>query len=345
MNIVVNAIPLLSPLTGIGRYTYEISKRLNNVTYYYGFYSNKIIVKRSKLKQLIEILRLKKIIRKFIKKASFNRVFDIYWEPSFIPIDINAKKVVTTIHDFSFLNEEWHDKERYDYFKKNFYKNIKKSDFIITVSEFIRQEAIKKLDIPKEKIKAIYLGIEHNKFYHKNLEREKFILFVGSIEPRKNLVNLLKAYDLLDDNLKQEYPLYLVGFKGWNNKKIMELIKKNNIRYFGFVEDTKLSELYNKTSLFIYPSLYEGFGLPPIEAMACGAPVLVSNISSIPEICKNYAFYCNPLDIYDICNQIKFLLENPDIRNSKTKKAIQYVKKFDWDITAKKHFEVFKKVL
>ncbi len=346
MNIVVNTIPLLSPLTGIGRYTYEISKRLDNATFYYGYFSKKLILKESKLKKIIEKTGLKRVVRKLLKSPKFSKKFDLYWEPNFIPIDIEAKKIVTTVHDFSFLNENWHNKERIKYFKNNFFKNIKKSDFIITDSEYVKAEVIEYIGIKPDLVKSIYLGVDHDVFYNKNLKRENFILFVGSIEPRKNLINLLKAYDILPLNIKENFPLYLAGFNGWNNKEIMNLISKNQkfVKYFGYVSLEELVNLYNKTSLFVYPSLYEGFGIPPLEAMACGAAVLVSNVSSLPEIYGEHVFYCDPYDIENISYNLEKLLEDEKTKNAKIQSGLNYVKNFNWDKSAEAHREVFRNV-
>jgi len=141
----------------------------------------------------------------------------------------------------------------------------------------------------------------------------------------------------------EEYSLLLVGFNGWNNEEIMNLINKNKryVKYLGYVSIEKLVELYNKTSLFVYPSLYEGFGFPPLEALACGAPVMCSNVLSLPEVCGEYAFYCNPFEVDDIAFMLKKLLEDKNLREEKIKDGLNYVKRFNWDKTAKKHLEIF----
>jgi glycosyltransferase involved in cell wall biosynthesis len=125
---------------------------------------------------------------------------------------------------------------------------------------------------------------------------ENFILFVGSIEPRKNLKRLLQAYTDMDDKIRKEFKLVLIGFKGWENEEIMRLIHKlkSDIFYLGYLPEEELGKLYNLARLSIYPSLYEGFGLPPLEAMACGCPIIVSHTASLPEVCGDAAFYADP---------------------------------------------------
>jgi len=239
--IVIDAISLLSPLTGIGRYTYEVSKRLleidsYDINFYYGYYSKRIIDNHTN-NSFIEFIKksffLKKMIRYALIKYSQlnNKKFELYWQPNFIPIEtINAKKIVTSVHDFSFIYyKDFHPKERIEYFNKYFFKNIKRSDIIITGSNFTKNEIIDKLDISENKVKVIYHGIDKEIFkVYKNFNLdyvlpEKFLLCVGSIEPRKNLLNLLRAYNLLNKNIKKYYKMVIVGFKGWHNKNIMEL--------------------------------------------------------------------------------------------------------------------------
>jgi len=352
LKIVVNTIPLLKPLTGIGKYTYEISSRLNEAYYYYGFFSKKLLY--GDLSKIKKNYFLRKIIRKsltiFAKLYPHN--FDIYFEPNFIiNPHIKAKNKIVTIHDFSFENINWHPRERVEFFKKNFWSNIYEADHIITVSNFIKKEIMTKLNFDSHKISVIYNGVDHtvfkpiNKDNYKLILPEKFILFVGSLEPRKNLISLLKAYNKLDKNLKKEYKLLLVGDKGWENKEIKNYIELNKdyMHYLGYVGDELLAEIYNRASLFVYPSLYEGFGMPPLEAMSCGAPVLVSNIEVMKEIYKDNVFYCG-IEWESILEKIKFLLKNPDLLATTSLKGKNFSLNFSWEKTFKEHYKVFKKV-
>ena len=371
--LLIDSISLLSNLTGIGRYTNEIAKHLEkddqlSVSYFYGYYSKKRLEpgKNSEMKSIKAVLScnplLKKIARKVLILVSklFAPMFDLYWSPNFIPLDgIKASKIVTTVHDFSFyIYPQWHPQERLDYFNKYFFKNVKRSDWIITGSEFSKNEILEYLKFPKDKITVIYHGVDHElyKVYDSsNLEVTKlkfeltdlFILFVGSIEPRKNLLNLLKAYHLLSSEIKDSYPLVLVGFKGWENKEIMKEIdkEKEHVRYLGYVSDEELAHVYNLATLFVYPSLYEGFGIPPLEAMACGTAVISSSVASLPEACGDAALYINPLDIEDISKKIKFLLHDAKERDELILKGLERVKSFTWEKSAKEHLKVFEAVL
>jgi len=365
----INSIPLLSPITGVARYLYEISKHLEKrkdikITFFYGYYANKLLefsdntnLKFIK-KTISKIYFLKKISRKLLLIYSnifYKREFKLYWEPNFIPLSsIKAKKIITSVHDFSFiLYKDFHPKERIEYFENNFFKNIYRNDRIICFSCFTKEEIIKYINFPAEKIDVIYHGIDHKLFkVYNDLDinidlPKRFIFCVGSIEPRKNLLGLLKVYNLLDKDMKEKYKLVLAGFKGWENKEIMQLIKQNEdfIKYLGYISDEELAKVYNLASLFIYPSFYEGFGLPIVEAMACGTPVITSNVSSLPEVGGDAVIYVNPNDINDIKEKIQIVLNNEGLQKQMIQKGLKRAKEFTWEKSAKKHIELFQKVI
>jgi glycosyltransferase involved in cell wall biosynthesis len=200
---------------------------------------------------------------------------------------------------------------------------------------------------------VIYHGINHSIFkIYDDLKLpfelpKKFIFSVGSIEPRKNLLGLLRAYNDLSEQTRFEYKLVLAGFKGWENKEIMELITKNkqNIHYLGFIDDSELAKVYNLASLFVFPSFYEGFGLPPLEAMACGTPVVSSNLTSMPEVCQDAAIYCDPYDIVDIKQKIELVLGDETIQKELINKGLKRASEFSWQKSAQSHLAVFKEVI
>jgi len=353
---------LLGPRTGIGRYTYEIANRLTseNFTcrYFYGFYSKNLVYSapesRANIlkKYITKYPLLKKIAREIMLSSSrlFAPKFDVYWQPNFIPLDgVKSKRVVTSVHDFSFiLHRDFHPSERIEYFDRYFLKNISRSDTIITGSKFTKSEILKRLEFSPKDVRVIHHGVDHDVFFvRKSIESDvslpnKYILSVGSIEPRKNLMGLLKAYDILPFDIKNQFKLVLVGFQGWKNSEIMELIAANrdNIIYLGFISDEELARVYNQASCFVYPSLYEGFGLPPLEAMACGTPVVVSRAASLPEVCGEAALYCNPNDPADIAHQIKRLLTDNNLWQSMRQAGLTQAQKYTWEASAKAHMEV-----
>lgn len=375
MHIIVNAIPLLSKLTGVGAYTLNISQKLLELyptyqyTFYYGYTSNKLIT-YSNTRQGRILSLIKKILkgipcsRNFVRTV-VNRIklknFDVYFEPNFIPyLNVKARATVTTVHDFSFYRKDWEPKDRYEFFKANFLKQIYKSRIIISPSEFIKKEVLDKLTFPEERVVTIHHGIDHAVFNQNHTDYAgqnslrgnikklgNYLLFVGTIQPRKNLKGLIHAYTLLPAPFQKDFKLLLVGFEGWNHKDINETIMKNkNIHVFDSVSNNdELAELYRSASLFVFPSFYEGFGFPPLEAMACGCPVVVSNTSSLPEVCGDAAYYIDPHNVESIANGILRVTEDENLRKKLIQKGLERVKLFTWETSAQKHREVFERAL
>lgn len=365
--IIINALPLLCSLTGIGRYCFEVSSFINlhkiyDTTFYYGYNSKNIllfndsgVVKRSNI--LFFLKFFKKVIKYliFLYYKFFGLTYDLYWEPNFIPSDIiKSKKIITTVHDFSFiLHKECHSIDRVNFFEENFFQNIYRSDLIITGSEFSKREILERLQFKKEDVRVVYHGVRHDIFKKKNDINlnfdlpEKFILSVGSIEPRKNLIGLLDAFIKFKNERDSEYQLVIAGFKGWQNNEIFQLIEDNKdiIIYLGYVTDQELVALYNKASCFVYPSFYEGFGLPPLEAMACGTPVVCSNVASLPEVCGDAVVYCDPYSVEDIKNKINYILSDNNLQNEFSLKGLEQSKKFTWEKSAQEHIKIFSELL
>lgn len=369
MKIVINTIPLLSPLTGVGNYIFNVSKELRSLrpdfdyTYYYGYYSRKLRLNCEgnrlfyRTKEVAKKIPVVSSVTRRLKNSLAHlqlRKYDIYFEPMFIPLDIKARKTVTTICDFSILhNPEWHPRDRIEYFSNNFFKKIHKSDVIITISEYVRKEAIEILNGYGGKIISIPLGYDQTLFNIQNkikTERqlpERFIMCIGSVEPRKNLRRLLEAYVSLPDSVKKNCKLLIAGFKGWENKEIMESLKsaEGYAEYLGYVSNEMLSALYRSATCFVYPSVYEGFGLPPLEAMACGCPVVVSNVASLPEVCGDAAFYVDPYNVESIAEGMYKVLTDDELRQNLIKKGLERAKLFSWEKSAREHIKVFEEVL
>ncbi|MCX5803915.1 MAG: glycosyltransferase family 1 protein [Proteobacteria bacterium] len=375
MKVLINCIPLLTKLTGVGVYTLELSKKLlqpkglHEYIFYYGYASSKLFTfSGSRKSEVVQVT--KKIFKNIpcgrrIIKNIFNNIrlrdVDLYFEPNFIPnIKIKTRATVTTVHDFSFTVREWTPKDRYEFFNENFFKEIYKSHIIISPSEFIKKEVLDKLTFPEERVVTIHHGIDHAVFNQNHTDYAgqnslrgnikklgNYLLFVGTIQPRKNLKGLIHAYTLLPAPFQKDFKLLLVGFEGWNHKDINETIMKNkNIHVFDSVSNNdELAELYRSASLFVFPSFYEGFGFPPLEAMACGCPVVVSNTSSLPEVCGDAAYYIDSHNVESIANGILRVTEDENLRKKLIQKGLERVKLFTWETSAQKHREVFERAL
>lgn len=241
-----------------------------------------------------------------------------------------------TIHDLSFLeNPSWFSRAYYWWYKIMTPLAVKTSKRLITVSEFSKREILRFYTFLKaEDIKVIYGAVDNETFHLQTqgeTDNEHFALAVSSLDPRKNFNNLIEAFKHI-----KGCQLKIVGSR---NRVFTDDSQSNpsteHIKYIGRVSDEKLTALYNKASLFIFPSVYEGFGLPPLEAMACGCTVLASDIPVIREICGNAALYFDPYNVDDIIRAItQYLCESDVIKETIHKKGLANISRFSWEKSA-----------
>ena len=287
---------------------------------------------------------------------------DVFWSPHFnVPIfPIRAKKKIVTIHDLfhlAFRQELSFIQSSYAYCLLFF--ATKTSCRILTISTFSKSEIIKFFKGASPKIELIYCAVDYSKFYldmNKTLPPQvikkyslpiEFILYVGNVKPHKNVVNLLLAVKKLPN-----VNLVIVGKKeGFiiNDNKVMQLIEQDEdlekrVFFTGYIDNKEITSLYNLANVFVFPSLYEGFGLPPLEAQACGCPVISSNAASLSEVCGDSVLYCDPYDVDDIANKISTLLFDSDAQIKLRKKGFENIKRFSWQESAQKIIEVIQTV-
>ncbi|GAA4319387.1 glycosyltransferase family 1 protein [Compostibacter hankyongensis] len=279
-----------------------------------------------------------------------------------IPVYPLSCKRVVTIHDvyhLAFLDDLSVGQKVYAKFMIR--RAIAKSDKIITVSDFSKKEIIRYCnDCDPEKISVIRNGIRQRSKIE-NLDEirfryglpEKYLLFVGNVKPHKNLKRFLKAYLLLDNSIKDKYKIVVVGKKSGFitgdpllHKQVAEdRVLSSNIIFTGFVAEEDMDTIYGHASLFVFPSLYEGFGFPPLEAMVNGCPVVVSDTASLPEVCGEAALYFNPYDVYDIRDKIDRVLKDHDLREKLIEKGRDRVRKFTWEASSRKHVELLRSLI
>ena len=256
---------------------------------------------------------------------------------------------IVTIHDVSILAIP----DAYSLTFKLWYKillfNIKNIvQTFITVSYFSQQEIIKYLGINQEKINVVYEGKEHiftvesdsSFLSRRNLSDKRFIFVVSSMSPHKNFSSVVRALEELID-----LDLYVV-IVGIDYPKVFmppKLSSSDKVIHLGYVNNSELRTLYEHAFCFIHPSLYEGFGLPPLEAMACGCPVIVSNAASLPEICGDAALYCDPYDHQDIASKIKQLTEDRELRQDLIQKGKIRSQLFTWEKCARETYKIIAK--
>jgi glycosyltransferase involved in cell wall biosynthesis len=235
----------------------------------------------------------------------------------------------------------------------------RRANAIITVSKTARQDLLRVLHVPPENVEVVYEAppdcfhrVEDTALLD-DLRRkyrlpESFILYVGTLEPRKNLERLVQALALLH---RQGYrlPLILVGPMGWDMDSFPQLVNRlqlnGSVRYLGYIPTAELPALYTLATIFAFPSLYEGFGLPPVEAMACGTPVLTSRDSAMAEICGAAADLVDPRNVEEIAAGLQLLLADPDRRHALSQLGLQQAGNFSWQIAAAKTIAVYHRVL
>ena len=290
---------------------------------------------------------------------------DVYHSPAnIIPLRYAGKFCVTT-HDLAIYR-------RPDLFPKNqgfslkyiVPRSIHQAKKIISVSKSTKKDIQEFFSVDEKKIEVVYEGVDHKRFTRrapngdslaylreKYKIRSDYILFVGTLEPRKNLIRLLEAfYELLTENseYRKKYQLLMAGNRGWLYDSIFDEIKSRglgaNVLFPGYIDAKDLPLLYQNATIFVYPSLYEGFGLPVLEAMATGAPVITSNSSSMPEIAGRAAALIDPMDVGGLKSVMMKFLDDEKLRASYSEKALLQSKKFSWEKCARQTLEIYREV-
>lgn len=279
--------------------------------------------------------------------------------PNFTLLLLKFRPTIVIMHDLIEFNVP-------DKFspKKMFYRTkladpitAKRADHIITVSENSKRDIVKFLKVPEKKLTVIYNGVDQNKFCKMNSEKaetilkkrgwpQDFLLYAGTIDhPGKNAMGVIKAFEKLKDENKYSGSLILAGMPGSGYDIVEDYVKKSNwskeIAFTGFVTDEELIALYSKCKVFCFLSLYEGFGIPPLEALACGANVVVSNSSSLPEVVGNVGITVNPLNLDAVADAIVESMENTDRSHAEDVKT--HLKKYDWKNLSMDFEKVFDK--
>lgn len=292
-------------------------------------------------------------------KIGLDKKIDIWHVTYPLPITVNRAKKITTIHDLIPLKLPYTTLDDKKFFFKLVKKALRESALVLTVSECTKKDILNVFDVDPDKICVTYqpilakdvsftedsLAIALKKY---KLKPQQYFLFVGAIEPKKNVGRLIDAYSTIDTDM----PLVIVGKRGWlwdgEIGKLEGLFGKNftrKVKLLEYVSKQDLLHLYSGAYCFIFPSLYEGFGLPPLEAMSLGCPVITSNVSSLPEVCGDAALYVNPYSTDDIKQAMEYLLNEPEMRAKLSTLGEERVKVFSQESYSKRLYEAYTKVL
>ena len=291
----------------------------------------------------------------------FSGQVDIYHGPDFALPPLNGKlRKVVTVHDLSFLEHpEYAVPSLAAYLQKVVPEAVAAADVVAAVSQATGRSLIEHFQTPREKITvvpngvapyyrritdAVILGATRHKFGL----RHPLVLGVGTLEPRKNHLGLIKAFSQAQKKKKGPAMLALAGGKGWlyeeTRQVVAELRLEHKVRFLGRVSDLELITLYSMADVFAFPSFFEGFGIPPLEAMACGAPVITSNTSSLPEVVGDAALLVDPYDVNALAHAIMRLLEDTALREELRQKGYQRAQRYSWSASASKMLSVYQKL-
>jgi len=315
-------------------------------------------------RELAERLDTKTIeTRRYLRaKESYRLAGQIRNEPDIIHITnqnfaryalFRSRPFIVTVHDLiRFFIRFFPEKNIEKLLLRLDILGIKHAAHIIAVSQHTKEDIIKYLMIPEDKITVIYNGIDHSTYkpYPQRMLDEPFIIYVGSERPRKNLNRLLEAFAIIKNDFP-ELRLIKIGEPGrydvFHSNTIDKLGKlgiKDSVLFVEYVSDVYLAHYYSCAEMLVYPSLYEGFGLPPLEAMACGCPVVTSNTSSLPEVVGDAGILVNPYDMTELAQAMKRVLSDKNLRDEMKNKGLQRAGRFCWDKTSEQTMAVYQKV-
>lgn len=276
---------------------------------------------------------------------------DLYLFPDFHVFPTRSGKSVAIIYDLVFerFPEYTANKKHLDYLRKVVPEAARRSDQIVAISEFTKREIADVYKVDEEKITVIHPGLDHKLFRPLATgglvsgRKKPFILLLGTIEPRKNIVNLIRAYARLPD--RDSYNLVIAGMKGWKYEEIFQTVEElglsDKVIFPGYVLDDERPKLLQEAEVFVYPSFYEGFGMPVVEAQACGTPVITSNTSSLPEAAGEGALFVDPNDVEGLSRAMNRLLKSEELREDLIRKGLRNAGKYSWEKSARKLLGLF----
>ncbi len=373
--LALNAWSLMSPQTGIAAYTSNLARALQSseevdVHFFYGLHWSSEIrdapmrAMDATKKTILSLVPKPYEVAQAIKQWRFNagvRKFKptVYHEPNYLSLKFDGPTVIT-IHDLSHIKyAKTHPAERVRVMNKLLPGCIARAAAIIVDSHFVGNEVIKEFGVPPEKVHPIYLGVsaEFKPRSHQEIAFDLskydispggYVLAVGTLEPRKNLIQAINAYVGLPESVRKRMPLAIAGMKGWLSgpleARISQFEARGEVRWLGYVPKEVLPKLYSGAKALIYPSLYEGFGLPALEAMASGIPVITSNRSSLPEVVGDVGLIVDPEDVDDLRLQLHRVFEDHDLVARLGVSGVERAKLFSWAACAAQTLAVYKQV-
>jgi len=378
LKVAFNATQLLSPATGIGNYIIELGAALaaTGAVDPFSFYRYRwrheapappfeappaMRVLADRFKPFVPMRGPMRRAAQYLGFASglHRHRIDLYHEPNYIPLSYDAP-VVITIHDLSWIRfPNAHPPDRVAWLERSLPRAIDRAQAILVDSDFIRHEVLTTFGVDTQRVHTAHLGVSPD-FQPRSadatepwltrfgLKHGSYILTVGTLEPRKNLRHMLAAFALLPARLRERFPLVIAGARGWRSSSLVTHLRRistRDVRFLGHVDRESLLRLYSGATLFAFPSLYEGFGLPPLEAMASGTPVLVSDRASLPEVVGNAGATMNPDDPEQTTAMLEAILDDDSRRAAMARSGVERAARFTWDACAAVTLSVYRTAL
>lgn len=290
------------------------------------------------------------------RHACARKKYTLYHEPNFLPLASDLPTVVT-VHDLSvLLHPEWHPADRVRDYERHFHRGVSQCEHVLTISEFCRRELIRSLQIAPARVTRTYMGVRPGLRPMRREQVEsvlrrlalpmRYLLHVGTIEPRKNLAMLLRAYCALPHAVRERWPLLLVGQWGWNSEGLREYYeaeaRHRGVLHLGYVSEVDLPALYNGARALVFPSFYEGFGMPPVEMMACGGAVLASTAEAVVETVGRRAHLIDPADESGWREALARIVRDDDWRRTLCQGTCELARNFTWERCAADTWQVYR---
>jgi glycosyltransferase involved in cell wall biosynthesis len=379
MRVVLNVDAIVPPLTGIGRYALELARGLQShpeveelrffSAYRFLPQADAALAGNGSLGWLRRHVPAKSRAMQayfWVRQLAFDLQTrrscsaHVLHSPNYL-LMAHSGPSVATVHDFSWLHfPEHHPRERIELMHREMPRTVERATCLITDSQFVKDEAVELLGVAADRVRVVPLGVDPQfrpqaaetlqaALAAHGLTPGGYLLCVATLEPRKNLLRLLRAYRRLSPQLRQRYPLVLVGVRGWHTQAIesavADLEARGDVRRLGYVSDSELPLLYAGAHAFVFPSLHEGFGLPPLEAMASGVPVLASNASCFPEVLGSAALLVDPLDEDGIADGLRRLLEDETWRVQARTDGLQQAARYTWERCVQDTLDVYRQAM
>jgi len=384
MRVIINGLSALKPKTGVGHHVAELAHALQQLngedafTLYPGsYFSRQIRAVQGGAKKPANASKPKprarwkgwlgstaKAMAKLSSSVHFTAYtkgfpFELYHEPNFLPFRTSLPTIVT-VHDLSVLKfPQWHPQDRVRHHHKHFLRGLNRAQHVIVVSDSVRRELVEELNCPTSRVSTVHNGIG-SQFVPQRVEAiqqmrrvlnlpEQYFLCVGTIEPRKNLGTVIRAFADLPAEIRTRCPLVLAGPWGWRAEQDRDIYERigepAGVRYLGYTQAEYLPALYAGARVLLYPSHYEGFGMPPTEMLACGGAVIASTADSLREVLANHALFIEAEDVPAWRDTLLRIANDNDLLNSLKQGGIAYAQRFSWERAARETRAVYDRVL